>query len=61
MEVIEINCNEKIFKIKKDVIIYVLSKVTGKDFSEKDNEIILKTMKKFRLIDEMTLESMQAL
>ena len=59
MEVVEINCNGKIFKIKRDVIIYVLLKLTGKDFSAKDDTVILKTMKRYCLIDEITLESMK--
>lgn len=59
MEVIEIKHNDKIYKIKRDIIIHVLLKITEKDYSNESNLIILKVMKKYRLMDEMTLESMQ--
>ena len=60
MEIIEINHNYKMFRIKREIIIYVLMKLSGKDYSEYDNKTILKAMKRYCLIDEITLESMQA-
>ena len=58
MEYIEINCESRIFKIKRKVAEYVLYRLSGKDFTDKDSEQILKAMKKYKLIDKITLESM---
>ncbi len=59
MKTLNIICNDKNFKIKKEIIVYVLYRLSGKDFSYENDETLLKAMKKYKLIDEITLNSMK--
>lgn len=58
MKTMEIIFNDRVFKIKKETIVYVLYRLSGKDFSDKDDSELLKEMKRYCLFDEITLESM---
>ena len=58
MKTMEIIFNDRVFKIKKETIVYVLYRLSGKDFSDKDDSELLKVMKRYHLFDEITLESM---
>ena len=58
MKTMEIIFNDRVFKIKKETIVYVLYRLSGKDFSDKNDSELLKEMKRYRLFDEITLESM---
>ena len=57
MEVLEINHNGKIYKIKRKTLVYILERLSGEDFSNESDTTVLKAMKKYRLFDEMTLDS----
>ena len=58
MEFIEIRHKNKIFKIKREVVIFVLYRISDVDYSKKDDETIIKAMEKYKLLDEITLNSM---
>ena len=54
----KIICNNKTFEIKNKTIVYVLYRLSGKDYTNADSETLLKAMKKYKLLDEVTLDSM---
>ena len=58
METVKVVCNDKAYRIKKEVIIHVLKCLSGMDYSKEDDEILVKIMKEWHLIDEVTLKSM---
>ena len=58
MEVIEVLHKNRVFKIKRKTIVFVLQCLSNVDFSEKDDKTIIKAMEKYKLLDEVTLESM---
>lgn len=58
MEIIEILYNNKLYKIRKDKLIYVLNRLSNDDISVKDEKTILKMMNEYCLIDDIFLESL---
>lgn len=59
MEVIEILYNNKLYKVRKDKLIYVLNHLSNEDVSNKDKETILSMMAEYSLMDDMFLESIK--
>ena len=52
MEYINVVCKTKTFKIKRKTIIFILNRLSEKDWSKADDKTILKLMKKYCLIDK---------
>lgn len=59
MEVIEILYNNKLYKVRKDKLIYVLNHLSNEDVSNKDKETILSMMAEYSLMYDMFLESIK--